>query len=112
AAFSFVTRPVSIVQTITERPRRMFAFVGTVANVKEDVVQVTTTFRYQIQFAGTDTFRIAVPAVVSAGRSADTPGSSGDAPGPSRDGSDWSWEPPGPPVSFSKGAVHSHGPGG
>ncbi|MCD4727288.1 MAG: hypothetical protein K8R46_06485 [Pirellulales bacterium] len=65
AAFSFVTRPVGIVQTITQRPRRMFAFVGTVANVREDVVQVTTTFRYQIQFAGTDTFRIAVPAVVS-----------------------------------------------
>ena len=65
AAFSFVTRPVSIVQTITERPRRMFVVVGTVASVKEDVVQVTTTFRYQIQFAGTDTFRLAVPAVVS-----------------------------------------------
>jgi len=65
AAFSFVTRPVSIAQTITERPRRTFVVVGTVANVKEDVVQVTTTFQYQIQFAGTDTFRIAVPAVVS-----------------------------------------------
>jgi hypothetical protein len=38
AAFSFVTRPVNIVQTITERPRRTFVVVGTVANVKEDVV--------------------------------------------------------------------------
>ncbi len=65
AAFSFVTRPVSIVQAITERPRRTVAVVGTVANVKEDVVQVTTTFRYQIQFAGTDTFRIVVPAAIS-----------------------------------------------
>ena len=65
AAFSFVTRPVGIVQTITERPRRTFVVVGTLANVKEDVVQVTTTFRYQIQFAGADTFRIAVPAAVS-----------------------------------------------
>jgi len=65
AAFSFVTRPVGIVQTITERPRRMLAVVGTVANVKEDVVQVSTTFRYQIQFAGADTFRIAAPAAVS-----------------------------------------------
>ena len=65
AAFSFVTRPVEIVQTITERPRRTAVVVGTVANVKEDVVQVTTTFRYQIQFAGTDTFRLAVPANVS-----------------------------------------------
>jgi hypothetical protein len=65
AAFSFVTRPVSIVQTIAERPRRTLAVVGTVVNVKEDVVQVATAFRYQIQFAGTDTFRIAVPAAVS-----------------------------------------------
>ncbi len=65
ASFSFVTRPVNIVQTVAERPRQMFAFVGTAANVKEDVVQVATTFRYQIQFAGTDTFRIAAPAAVS-----------------------------------------------
>jgi hypothetical protein len=65
AAFSFVTRPVGIVQTITERPRRVLAVVATAATVKEDVVQVATTFRYQIQFAGTDTFRIAVPAAAS-----------------------------------------------
>jgi hypothetical protein len=65
AAYSFVTRPVGIVQTIAERPRRIFATVATAANVKEDVMQVATTFRYQIQFAGADTFRIAVPAAVS-----------------------------------------------
>ena len=65
AAFSFVTRPVRIVQTITLRPRRTAVVVSTAANVKEDVLQVTTKFRYQIQFAGTDTFRIAVPAQVS-----------------------------------------------
>ncbi len=65
AAFSFVARPVNIVQTITERPRRMAVVVGTVAQIKEDVVQVATTLQYQIQFAGTDTFRFAVPAAVS-----------------------------------------------
>jgi hypothetical protein len=65
AAFSFVTRPVQIVQTITERPRRTTAAISTIANVREDVVHVTTTFRYRIQFAGTDTFRIAVPEEVS-----------------------------------------------
>lgn len=65
AAFSFVTRPVEIVQTLAERPRRTFATVATVATVKEDLVQVATTLRYQIQFAGTDTFRIAAPAPVS-----------------------------------------------
>ncbi len=65
AAFSFVTRPVRIVQTITERPRRMTVMVGTVANVREDVVQVATVLHYRIQFAGTDTFRLVVPAAVS-----------------------------------------------
>ncbi|NLY02790.1 MAG: hypothetical protein GXY83_42600 [Rhodopirellula sp.] len=65
AAFSFVTRPVRIVQAITERPRRMLVLVGTVAHVKEDVVQVVTSLDYQIQFAGTDTFRLAVPAAAS-----------------------------------------------
>lgn len=65
AAYSFVTRPVSIVQTITERPRRMAAAVSTVAYIKEDVVQVTTQLKYEIQFAGNDTFRIAVPASIS-----------------------------------------------
>ena len=65
AAFSFVTRPVGIVQTVTQRPRRTFATVVTVANVKEDVVQVATTLRYEIQFAGADTFRIEAPAAMS-----------------------------------------------
>ena len=65
AAFSFVTRPVRIVQTIAERPRRTVVVVSTAANVKEDVVQVATTLRYQVQFAGADAFRIAVPAAVS-----------------------------------------------
>ncbi|MEN6450964.1 MAG: hypothetical protein ABFC96_10770, partial [Thermoguttaceae bacterium] len=65
AAFSFLTRPVTIVQTVARRPRQLFAFVGTAANVREDVVQVATTFRYQIQFAGTDTFRIAAPAAIA-----------------------------------------------
>lgn len=65
AAFAFVARPVGIVETISERPRRTTAMVSTVANIKEDVVQVATTLRYQIQFAGTSTLRMAVPAAVS-----------------------------------------------
>ncbi|MDZ7619783.1 MAG: hypothetical protein U1E05_22525, partial [Patescibacteria group bacterium] len=65
AVFAFVTRPVQIVQTITERPRRTIAGVGTLANIKEDVVQVSTSLRYQVEFAGTNTFRLAVPAAAS-----------------------------------------------
>jgi hypothetical protein len=65
AAFSLTARPAGIVQTVAQRPRRMLAAVATVANVKEDVVQVSTTLRYQIQFAGMDAFRIAVPGPAS-----------------------------------------------
>jgi hypothetical protein len=48
SAFAFVRRPVHIVQTITERPRRMLATVSTAATLSEDVVQVTT----EIQLPG------------------------------------------------------------
>lgn len=65
SAFAFVRRPVRIVQTITERPRRMLATVGTTARLGEDVVQVTSLLQLQVRFAGTDTFRLAVPDVVS-----------------------------------------------
>ncbi len=65
AAFAFVSRPVRIVSTITERPRRMLATVRTDAEVQEDVMQVVTRVDYQIRFAGTDTFRLAVPAGAS-----------------------------------------------
>jgi hypothetical protein len=65
SAFAFVRRPVHIVQTITERPRRMLATVSTAATLSEDVVQVTTELHCQVRFAGTDVFRLAVPAAVS-----------------------------------------------
>ncbi len=39
--------------------------MSTVANVKEDIVQVATQFQYEIQYAGTDTFQLAVPSNIS-----------------------------------------------
>jgi hypothetical protein len=65
SAFAFVRRPVHIVQTIAERPRRVLATVSTAATLSEDVVQVTTAIQWQVRFAGTDMFRLAVPAAVS-----------------------------------------------
>ncbi len=65
SAFAFVRRPVRIVQTITERPRRILATVSTAAMLGEDVVQVTSSLHLQVRFAGMDTFRLAVPAAVS-----------------------------------------------
>ncbi len=65
ATFAFGARPLGIAQTITERPRRILAKVGTLANIREDVVHVATTLRCDVQFAGVNTFRLAVPAAVS-----------------------------------------------
>jgi hypothetical protein len=64
AAFAFARRPVKIELATRERPRRVLATVTTVASVKEDMVSVNTTIHYDIQFAGTDTLRFAVPAGV------------------------------------------------
>ena len=63
AAFAFTSRPVQIGLATRERPRRVLAQVFTVASVKEDLITVNTDIRYDIQYAGTDTFRLAVPAV-------------------------------------------------
>jgi hypothetical protein len=65
AAFAFARRPVKIGLATSERPRRVLATVGTTTSVKEDIVSVTTQVNYSIQFAGADTFRVAVPAGVA-----------------------------------------------
>ncbi len=65
AAFAFARRPVKIGLATRERPRRVLATVATTTSVKEDIVSVTTHVAYNIQFAGADTFRIAVPAAVA-----------------------------------------------
>jgi hypothetical protein len=62
ASFAFTRRPVKIGLATRERPRRVFASVSTVASVKEDIFSVTTKINYDIQYAGLDTFRFAVPA--------------------------------------------------
>lgn len=65
AAFAFSRRPVRVGLALRERPRRVLASVATIAAVKEDVVNVTTRIRYDVQFAGANTFRIAVPGPVA-----------------------------------------------
>jgi hypothetical protein len=65
AAFSFSRRPVQIGLATRERPRQVYATVSTVAAAKEDVVTVTTRVGYDVQYAGTDTLHIAVPAHVA-----------------------------------------------
>ncbi len=65
AAFAFSRRPVKIGLATRERPRRVLGTVATSVSVKEDIVSVTTQINYDIQYAGSDTFRFAVPAAVA-----------------------------------------------
>lgn len=61
AAWTFNRRPVEIPISTTRRPTRLTASVGTTATVKEEIVEVKTQLTYDVQYAGIDTFRFAVP---------------------------------------------------
>jgi hypothetical protein len=61
AAWTFNRRPVEIPISTLRRPTRLTASVGTTATVKEEIVEVKTQLTYDVQYAGIDTFRFAVP---------------------------------------------------
>ena len=61
AAWTFNRRPVEIPISTTRRPTRLTAKIGTTATVKEEIVEVQTQLAYDIQYAGIDMFRFAVP---------------------------------------------------
>lgn len=61
AAWTFNRRPVEIPISTTRRPTRLTAKIATTATVKEEIVEVQTQLAYDVQYAGIDTFRFAVP---------------------------------------------------
>lgn len=61
AAWTFNRRPIEIPISTLRRPTRLTASVGTTATVKEEIVEVKTQLTYDVQYAGIDTFRFAVP---------------------------------------------------
>lgn len=65
-AWTFNRRPLEIPITTERRPTRLTAQVGTTVHVREDLTEVQTQLTYEVQFAGLDTFRFAVPETVSA----------------------------------------------
>lgn len=79
AAWTFNRRPVKIPVSTTRRPTRLAASIGTTATVKEEIVEVTTRLQYDVQYAGIDTFRFAVPE--AAAKVQVTSLESGSAPG-------------------------------
>ena len=61
SAWAYSRRPVDI-PVITERkPTRLSAVVSTLVDVRQDLVSVITDLRYEVLYAGLDTFRFAVP---------------------------------------------------
>ena len=67
AAWTFNRRPVDIPIRTVRRPTRLSVLIGTTANVKEELVEVSTRLTCNVQYAGVDTFRFAVPEAVSKG---------------------------------------------
>ncbi|MAX35404.1 hypothetical protein [Gimesia sp.] len=58
-------RPVEIPVQIRIRPTRLVADVATSVDVKEQIAEVTSRIHYQVQYAGVDTFRFAVPEAIA-----------------------------------------------
>ncbi|MGE5192204.1 MAG: hypothetical protein ACM3U2_06835 [Deltaproteobacteria bacterium] len=77
SAWSYTRRPEIPVRT-ERKPTRLTAAVATTVNVRQDLTEVVTIINYAVLFAGTDTFRFAVPEAVAAAvqiESADPAGS-------------------------------------
>lgn len=64
SAWSFTRRPVEIPVKTTRRSTRLKASVATTIQAKPETADVRTTLTYHVQFAGLDTFLIAVPEAV------------------------------------------------
>lgn len=65
SSWTYTRRPVEISVTTTRKPTRLSATVGTIVNVGQSVIEVETRLTYQVEYAGIDTFRFAVPASVA-----------------------------------------------
>jgi hypothetical protein len=65
AAWTYTRRPEIPVRT-ERKPTRLTAAVATTIDVRQDLTEVVTIINYAVLFAGTDTFRFAVPEAVAA----------------------------------------------
>jgi hypothetical protein len=65
SAWSFNRRPVAVPVTTLRKPTRLSAAVASAISVKQDVVEVVGQINYTVQYAGIDTFRLAVPESVA-----------------------------------------------
>jgi hypothetical protein len=63
--WSFTRRPVALFVQTSPRPAQLAAAVGTTARVEPEIVKLNSVVSFDIQNAGIDTFRIAVPEAVA-----------------------------------------------
>lgn len=65
SSWSYTRRPEIPVRT-ERKPTRLTAAVATTITIRQDLTEVVTIVNYGVLFAGTDTFRFAVPEAVAA----------------------------------------------
>ncbi len=65
SAWTFNRRPVEIAVTTVRKPTRLTAQMATTLNVNREIVEVVSNVNFYVQYAGIDTFRLAVPAAIS-----------------------------------------------
>ncbi|MBM82741.1 MAG: hypothetical protein CMJ78_19435 [Planctomycetaceae bacterium] len=65
SSWHYTRRPVEIPVKTIRKPTRLTATIGTSLNHKEELIEVVSSVNFTVQYAGLDTFRIAVPADVS-----------------------------------------------
>lgn len=65
SVWEYNRRPVKIPVEIRIKPTRLLADVATTVDVKEQIAEVTSTIKYNVQYAGIDTFRFAVPEAIA-----------------------------------------------
>jgi hypothetical protein len=65
ASWNFTHRPVALFVRTTPRPAQIAATVGTTVHVEPEIVKQNAVITFDIQNAGIDTLRVAVPEAVS-----------------------------------------------
>ena len=65
SAWTFNRRPVEIPVTTVRKPTRLTAQMATTLNVNREIVEVVSKVTFNVQYAGIDKFRLAVPAAIS-----------------------------------------------
>lgn len=65
SSWNFTQRPFELVVKSSPRPAQLSGSVATTAEVKPDIVSITSTLQFEIRNAGVDTFRVAVPEAIA-----------------------------------------------